>query len=341
MKKILVLGGTGAMGVYLVPELIQMGYKVDVVALDCTDNEIGGLRYIKGNALDMTFMKKLLSENYDAIIDFLYHTSEEYKKTHKVFLENTAHYIYLSSYRVYAGTTTPLDENSPRLTDIPEIIAEEEFMKTDDYALMKIRTEDILRGCEYKNFTILRPGITFSKNKFQLMSLEADYVLRRAFLGKAIVLPFEAMEKQCTMTWAGDVAKILSRLFFNDKAIGETFILGTAEHQTWREVADIYKKAVGLEIVESSREEFFEIMSANREEYNAARWRLDYDRMFDRVIDNSKILAATGLTHSDFTPLSKTLTMELDNLSRSTVWHAYSEISDKKMDEYIRRHKNA
>ena len=33
-KKILVLGGTGAMGVYLVPELLRMGYRVDVVSLD-------------------------------------------------------------------------------------------------------------------------------------------------------------------------------------------------------------------------------------------------------------------------------------------------------------------
>lgn len=49
-------------------------------------------------------------------------------------------------------------------------------MKTDDYALMKIRTEDILLNSKYKNYTILRPAITFSKNKFQLMSLEADYV---------------------------------------------------------------------------------------------------------------------------------------------------------------------
>ena len=30
MKKILVLGGTGAMGVYLVPKLIERGYAVDV-----------------------------------------------------------------------------------------------------------------------------------------------------------------------------------------------------------------------------------------------------------------------------------------------------------------------
>ena len=36
MEKILVLGGTGAMGSYLVPELAEMGYLVDVVTIeDC------------------------------------------------------------------------------------------------------------------------------------------------------------------------------------------------------------------------------------------------------------------------------------------------------------------
>ena len=34
MKKILVMGGTGVMGAHLVPELIKMGYKVDVVSLE-------------------------------------------------------------------------------------------------------------------------------------------------------------------------------------------------------------------------------------------------------------------------------------------------------------------
>lgn len=34
MKKVLVIGGTGAMGTYLVPKLVERGYKVDVIAND-------------------------------------------------------------------------------------------------------------------------------------------------------------------------------------------------------------------------------------------------------------------------------------------------------------------
>ena len=72
MKKILVLGGTGAMGVYLTPELLDMGYAVDVVSLDNIDSDNPNLRYITANALDNGVLAELLKNEYDGIIDFLF-----------------------------------------------------------------------------------------------------------------------------------------------------------------------------------------------------------------------------------------------------------------------------
>ena len=51
MKKVLVLGSSGAMGRYIVPILAQMGYQVDAVALDDQVSEYPNVRCIKGNAL--------------------------------------------------------------------------------------------------------------------------------------------------------------------------------------------------------------------------------------------------------------------------------------------------
>lgn len=42
MKKILVLGATGAMGVYLVPELVKNSWMVDAVSLDERENTENG-----------------------------------------------------------------------------------------------------------------------------------------------------------------------------------------------------------------------------------------------------------------------------------------------------------
>lgn len=47
----------------------------------------------------------------------------------------------MSSSRVYADSQTPITENSPRLLDVYK---EEEYLKTDEYALSKARQEDIL-----------------------------------------------------------------------------------------------------------------------------------------------------------------------------------------------------
>ena len=51
MKKVLVLGATGAMGRYLVPELVGLGYAVTGVGLDETA-PWSDAAYIKGNAFD-------------------------------------------------------------------------------------------------------------------------------------------------------------------------------------------------------------------------------------------------------------------------------------------------
>ena len=41
------------------------------------------------------------------------------------------------------------------------------------------------------------------------------------------------------MTWAGDVAKMLSRLVLNPGACTQAYIVSTSEHRTWEEIAEV------------------------------------------------------------------------------------------------------
>ena len=59
-KKILVMGGTGAMGVYLVPKLAQMGYRVDVISLDKAGSDNEKVTYIQADAKDDVYLKEVL-----------------------------------------------------------------------------------------------------------------------------------------------------------------------------------------------------------------------------------------------------------------------------------------
>ena len=70
-KKVLVLGGTGAMGVYLVPLLASQEYEVTVVSLDDVKSGDPRITYIKADAYDRAFLEELLKEKFDAIVDFM------------------------------------------------------------------------------------------------------------------------------------------------------------------------------------------------------------------------------------------------------------------------------
>ncbi len=311
-RKALVLGGTGAMGVYLVPELAEMGYEIKVVSFDDVTSNDPRVSYVKADAKNVECLKGLLKDGFDVIVDFMIYSTEEFKEKSELLLSETAHYIFLSSYRVYSGGV-PVTEDTPRLLDVSE---DKAFLATEDYALYKARQEDLLQSSKHGNWTIVRPAITYSKRRFQLVTLEAPVHVARAFKGLPVVLPKEALSVQATMSWAGDVAKMLARLLLNPAAFRERFTLATAEHRSWGEVAEYYRELIGLEYEAVDTEEYLKIFGSS----DAARYQLAYDRMFNRVVDNSKVLEATGLKQEDFMPLREGLEKELSALPKDAPW---------------------
>lgn len=337
-KKILIPGGTGAMGIYLVPELLRMGYAVDVVSLDERHSEHPSLRYFKADFKADGVAAEFLKNDYDAIVDFMVYGTKEIRSKVFPLIKNCGHYIYLSSYRVYADEEHPIKETSPRLLDVSKdtdyLANDPEFLASDDYALYKARGENQLMLSDFSNWTAIRPAITFSSRRYQLVTLEAGSVVQRAREGKTVILPREAMQKQATMTWAGDVAKMIARLLFNKAAYREIYHVCTAEHNTWETIAGYYEKLIGLKYITVSREEFLNIISPNHD-MNVVR-QLDYDRLFDRVMDNTKILNATGLKQSDLTSVYDGLARELAALPSDVV---FTDVRNEWMDAYLNRTK--
>lgn len=332
MGKILVLGGTGAMGVYLVPELVEMGHRVDVVATDSVVSCDPRVNYIVGDAMNDEYIAKLFKKKYDACVDFMLYPTEHFKRRAPMFLSAVKHYIYLSSYRVYANEETPITEKSPRLSEVSE---DQRFLQSDDYSMKKCRGEDILKQMTFGHWTIVRPAITYSKRRFQLITLEGNTFVTRALSGKKVLVPKDALDKQATMTWAGDVAKMIARLVLNRSAYGECYNVATSEHHTWGEIVKYYEKIIGLKIEAVDKETFLKVVQPDPENYSD-RWQLDYDRLYDRVVDNTKILKATGLTERDLMPLYDGLNKELSALPKDVQWNTGSQTLPQRMDEYFK-----
>ncbi len=329
-ERVLVLGATGAMGQYLVPELLSLGYRVVGVALERVVSDNPNLKYIQANVKEGNTLSELLADNYDGIVDFMSYNTEEFRAVYPTFLQHTGHYIYLSSCRVYADNP-PIREDSPRLLDVS---TDKYFLSTDDYALCKARGEDMLRASDFSNWTIVRPATTYSRGRFQLVSLEAETLIHRMLAGKSIVLPESAMDKQATHSWGGDVAKMIARLMFNPFAYRNDYIVSTSEHHTWREIAAIYHEICPFRYIEVSTEDYLDVISECAE---WTKYQLLYGRMFTRITDNSKILAHTGLKQSDLMTLKDGLRHEFER-SRDFDWEKYaSAYRNVRMDEYLKK----
>ena len=325
--KILILGATGAMGKYLVPLLAESGYHVDAVALEKCPTPHPEITPIVGNVLeDRDFRTKLLAEPYDAIIDFMIYNTSRAADLLPEMVRNTGHYVFLSSYRVYADVEHPIRETSPRLIDVsPDVL----LRNSDDYSIYKARGENILRSFAKRNWTIIRPAITYSLLRYQLVTLEASNTVGRAFAGKAVVLPEQARNVQGTMSWAGDVARMIAGLLFDQRAFGETFTVSTAEHHTWGEIAEYYRDICGLRAVWVDMEDYLRV-KVSRPFTIRDRWQLVYDRLFDRIVDNTKILEVTGMKQSELKPLYDGLEYEIGRCPRDYPW-----IANPVMDEFL------
>lgn len=300
--RILILGGTGAMGIHVSHLLVQMGHQVVVTSRRQHASENSNLAYRVGNAKNQTFLNGLLTEHWDTIIDFMIWSTPEFKERVQSFLESTSQYVFLSSYRVYADSPL-IQENSPRLLDV---IDDSEYLATDEYALAKARCEDMLFESGKSNWTIVRPAVTYdASGRFQLAVHESSTWLWRAVHHIPVPLPNAILDKQGTMTWGGDVAQMIALLIGNPVALGEAFTVSTSEHVSWRTIASVYADVVPLDVVDCPMNKF--------EKAHGAKYQIRYDRMYNRVIDNRKILKVTGLRQEQLTDIREGLTRELQS----------------------------
>jgi nucleoside-diphosphate-sugar epimerase len=323
-----VLGSTGAMGQCIVPYLADMGYSVTAVSLDDEKPYNDKVTCIKGNAKDKEFIGGLLSQKFDGVIDFMYYTNQAFREYYKLFLDNTKHYIFLSSCRVYANEEVPVKESSPRLLDVS---CDPQLLSSDDYCINKAKTENMLLLSDYDNWTIVRPATTFSKMRYQLVTLEAVNCVGRAQKGKKVVLPKQAKDVPATLCWAGDVSMMIAKLLFNEKAKREIFNVCSSEARTWGEIAEYYNKICGLEAVWVDKEDYLKILSPELK--LNTRWQLEYARLFNRSTDNTKVLEFTGMKQEELMPLYDSLKLMVEAVPEDFVFPE-TDISIR-MDEYL------
>tara|TARA_R110001599_G_scaffold262231_1_gene462690 strand:+ start:2885 stop:3946 length:1062 start_codon:yes stop_codon:yes gene_type:complete len=326
MKNILVLGGTGAMGAHLVQILAERGDKVSVTTRSPRQSP-DNIEYIQGNAKDDTFLDPLLAREWDAIVDFMVYTTPVFEQRAPKLLAATDQYIFLSSARVYADADEPINEESPQLLDCSRDM---DFLATDEYSLAKARQEDMLRQSGSKNYTIIRPYITYSELRLQLGVLEKEEWLYRALKGRTIVFSEEIATKLTTMTYGLDVAGAMATLIGEPRALGEAFHITQRDAASWREVLNVYLGVLKKHLGKHPKVLLVELDDFSR--CKPAEYQIKYDRLFNREFDSSKISEFVDL--GEFRPLEQGVTRCLEEFLKNPQFLTIDWRSEAIKDRY-------
>ena len=312
MKKVLLIGGGGTLGSYTAEELLRLGHSVDIVCLEDAVSDNENLTYHTG-AATLDFLQELFAKKrYDGIVNFVHYSNhEDYKPIHALLTNNTDHLIFVSSYRVYADEQHPITENAPRLVDV---IRDPYFLENEKYAVPKAKCEDYLRNaCAGEPWTIVRPVISFSQRRMDLLMYSGQKVLKAASSGTELLLPELAKDYTAGLDWAGNSGKLIANLQLKPSALGETYSIYSGHGLTWNEVAALYEKHLGLKVRWVSEEEYLDFHTVVKT-MDIMTWAWKFDRRFNRDIDCTKVLAATGLGKEDFATVEEGILTELRNL---------------------------
>ena len=307
-KKVLLIGGGGTIGTYVAKELLEMGCSVDIICLEDYTSDNEKLRYFKAE-VTLDYLKGFLADKYyNGILDLLHHrVPEDYIAFHMEIAPKTDHEIFFSSIRAIGDAQHPITEGAPRILDLIESgdFTDPDFIARDAYSLSKARCERYLKYVsKYQNWTIIRPMINTSDKRFDIEIDTFQDPIEFAKRGEVMYQPENCKDKIAGLEWAGNTGKMIANLMFKEHCMGQTYMLSTGHRMTWEDVAKVYTKLIGLKVEWVPVEEY-------KIKRNKGGWGIMYDRNYDRAVDNSKILQATGLTADDFTPFEEGIRQEL------------------------------
>ena len=282
--RIVLLGGTGAIGQHLSKILQDNGHEVFVTSRSAHHSD-GGVRYMVGDAHDLLFLEKILIQKFDVIVDFMVYRTNEFEKRVERFLESAKQYVFMSSARVYDNNSLPLKECSPKLLDN---CRDWQYLSTDEYALAKARQERVLENSKRKNWTIIRPYISYAENRLQLGVLEKEEWLWRALCGRTIVFSQDIASKLTTLTYGKDVAQAIANVVGRTDAMSTSFHIAQNESIQWLQLLDIYLNILEKKLGYRPKVLITEKSTNSFNKYR--KWQVLKDRIYNRRFDSKKIL---------------------------------------------------
>lgn len=290
--KILIIGGTGTMGEPLTEFLSSNKENtVYVVARKMKIFSNGNVTFLQGNVYDFGFFVRTVVQGYDVIIDFMAWKPKELKKRLDIIFNSCKQYIALGSSAEYAKAEGMIEEISPRLIDG---YSSEEKKQMHRYHIKKSVDVDIIMKSQYRHWTIVRPSLTFNKQKITWLGYSKEIWLWRYLHDQTIVIPKEVMDKRTTLTYGGDVASAIVRLVGNRRALGEVINVASDISITQGELLKVFQKILSELCKKELKVRFISNSSAIWKNIPAQYDIYIKDRCIDRCFSTEKLNEICG-----------------------------------------------
>ncbi|MGE5657650.1 MAG: NAD-dependent epimerase/dehydratase family protein [Actinomycetota bacterium] len=226
--RILMMGGTRFIGVYLTKLLVDRGHEVVLFNRGKKAAPITGIQQIHGDRTDAAQLKeKLSSEKFDAIFDNNGRELSDTQPLAEIFKGQVQHFVYMSSAGVYLKS-----DQLPHL--------EGDATDPKSRHLGKYETETYLKEAGLP-WTSIRPTYIYGPKNYN--DLEA-WFFDRIVRDRPIPIPGNGMH----ITQLGhcqDLAKAMAAVLGNETAIGQIYNVSGERYVTFDGLARACATAAG------------------------------------------------------------------------------------------------
>ncbi|HEY9851077.1 MAG TPA: NAD-dependent epimerase/dehydratase family protein [Leptolyngbyaceae cyanobacterium] len=241
--RILIMGGTRFIGVYLTKILVEQGHEVVLFNRGKKPAPVEGIQQIHGDRTDASQIKeKLASENFDAIFDNNGRELSDTQPLADLFKGKVKHFVYMSSAGVYLKTD-----------QLPHV--EGDAIDPKSRHKGKHETEAYLQE-QGLPFTSIRPTYIYGPQNYN--DVEAWFFDRIA-RDRPVPIPGNGLH----ITQLGhckDLAKAMAAVLGNENAIGQIYNISGERYVTFDGLARACATAVGksadIEIVHYDPKKF-------------------------------------------------------------------------------------
>jgi nucleoside-diphosphate-sugar epimerase len=226
--RILIMGGTRFIGVYLTKILVEQGHEVVLFNRGKKSAPVEGIQQIHGDRTDASQLKdKLSQEQFDAIFDNNGRELSDTQPLAEIFKDRVKHFVYMSSAGVYLKSD-----------QLPHIEGDPVDPKSRHKG--KHETEAFLEQLGLP-WTSIRPTYIYGPQNYN--DLEA-WFFDRIVRDRPIPIPGNGMH----ITQFGhcqDLARAMSRVLGNESAIGQIYNVSGDRYVTFDGLARACVEATG------------------------------------------------------------------------------------------------